>query len=423
VSLVYFGISFFWILFSDRLILGEYSVLSSSQKETASMIKGWLFVVTSAILIFILIKRELSRRQTLEREMVESERRFRAVFDNAGLGIVLVTPAGKLLDVNPAAAAMVGYSREEMRGMSMFALTYVDDVAKEEASFRRAIKSGQPVSFHSEKRYVRKDGSIFYGSLTASFVRDRAGHLLYEVGVIEDVTKAREVDQAKTDFVTFASHQLRTPLTIVSWYAEAIMSGSAGTLNDKQLHYFTHINEANSRMIQLVSDLLNTSRIDTGRFVVNMETTNAATIVGQVLETLRPRIENHLIHIDKSYGGDIEHLLVDHQLLTIVLQNLLGNAVKYSRPSGRVRLVLVATADELNIEVGDHGYGIPEDYHDQMFKKFSRADNIREVEPDGTGLGLYMTKALIDQVHGNIWYESTEGKGTTFHVVLPFNNK
>lgn len=307
--------------------------------------------------------------------------------------------------------------------MSMFSLTYVEDVAKEEALFRQAIKSGQPISMHTEKRYVKKDGSIFYGSLTASFVRDRSGRLLYEIGVIEDVTKTKEVDRAKTDFVTFASHQLRTPLTIVSWYAEALLSGSAGALNEKQLHYFTHINEANSRMIQLVSDLLNTSRIDTGRFVVNVETTNAALVVGQILETLRPRIENHLIHVDKSYGGDIEHLLIDHQLLAIVLQNLLGNAVKYSRPSGRVRLVLVATATELNIEVGDQGYGIPESYRDQMFKKFSRADNIREVEPDGTGLGLYMTKAIIDQVHGSIWYESTEGQGTTFHVVLPFNNK
>lgn len=421
VALIYLLISFLWIILSDRLLLGSGLNLSDDLTEMISIFKGWLFVVVSAVIIFQLIRNEMKKRQGIEKEIVDSERRFRAVFDNAGLGIIIIDRAGRIMEANPVAAQMVGYSRDELKGMSMFSLTPVEDVTREEMMFRGSMKPNQPVSYKMEKRYLRKDGSTFSGSLIASLIRDESGKPIYGVEVIEDITKLKEIDAAKTEFVTLASHQLRTPLTIVSWYAEALLSGSAGELTGKQRHYFDNIVVANKRMIRLVSDLLNTSRIDTGRFVINSEPVNVADIAESEIESLRPKIENRLIHVEKVFGGNLEKVMTDHNLLRVVFQNLLSNAVKYSRPGGQVRLTIVADAEQLDIEVSDQGFGIPQVYSKQMFKKFYRADNIREIEPDGTGLGLYMVKSLVDQVGGEIWYESEEGQGSTFHVVIPVN--
>lgn len=383
----------------------------------------WFFILLTTLVIFKLISRELGKRQVIEREVNTGEQRFQAVFDNAGLGIAIFDLAGRIKEANPALAAMVGYQPGELRGTSLYSLTYVEDVAGEEIKFKQALRSGATQPYRLEKRLVRRDGSSFFGSQTVSLARGADGRITYGVAVIEDITRAKEIDRAKSEFVTLASHQLRTPLTIVGWYTEAILSGVTGELNQKQRHYFNNIIDANKRMIQLVSDLLNTSRVDTGRFIIHSETTDVAAEAEVVLETLRSRIENRLIHIEKNYAGSLRLVRVDRNLFGVVLQNLLSNAVKYSQPNGRVRLLLVADDKQLTIEVADNGLGIPEAYRGQMFKKFSRADNIQELEPDGTGLGLYLVKSLVDQAGGEVWYESVEGQGTTFHVVLPFRSK
>jgi len=228
-----------------------------------------------------------------------------------------------------------------------------------------------------------------------------------------------QVDKAKSEFVSLASHQLRTPITIVSWYLEKIIKNQEG-ISPQQKNYLTEVYAASRRMVDLINALLNASRIELGTLRVELAKVDLTKIANQVLQELHPQIEEKAIIMESHYQENLPLLSADTKLLTIIFQNLLSNAIKYSRRNGKVVFkISLSNQNAFLIEVTDTGVGIPFNQRSKIFKKMFRADNARIVDSEGTGLGMYIVKAITDVTNGKIWFTSEENKGTSFYVSFP----
>ena len=232
-----------------------------------------------------------------------------------------------------------------------------------------------------------------------------------------------QIEQMKSEFVSVASHQLRTPLTGIKWFVELLQKGKAGKLLKDQKDFLEQIRESNERMIALVEELLNVSRIETGRkFEIKKVPTDVAEIIRSLSGDLIGLAHKREVTIKESSGFEKKCMLpVDEDKIRQVFQNLLSNAVKYSKAGGIVFVDSKTFPKEKKIQfsIQDTGLGIPEKQQHRMFEKFFRADNVQTAETDGTGLGLYIAKAIVEGHGGKIWFESKENSGTTFFVELP----
>jgi signal transduction histidine kinase len=306
-----------------------------------------------------------------------------------------------------------------------------EDKKMREDRLRQAIngKKDYDLTF----RIVLPDGSIHFMNGHAIVERDNSGKPIKMIGANYDVTKEKEVDQAKSEFVSLASHQLRTPLSAINWYAEMLMDGDAGKLNEEQEKYVKEIYIGSQRMVDLVNSLLNVSRLDLGTFIIEPTIVDIIEISKSVVAELGSKIIEKHLNVQEMYDEERINFLADGKLLRIVLQNLYSNAVKYTPNKGKVDVVINVlkkaspiggrkfAKDTLCFVVTDTGMGIPKKQQDKIFSKLFRADNAKVSETEGTGLGLYIVKSIVDQSGGQVWFTSAEGEGTTFYITFPLS--
>jgi signal transduction histidine kinase len=244
------------------------------------------------------------------------------------------------------------------------------------------------------------------------------------VEVFRDITKEKEIDKAKTEFVSLASHQLRTPLSTVNWYSEMLLTGDVGEVTADQKKYLEEIYNGNQRMVDLVNTLLDVSRIEMGTFLVEPKPTNIVNLAQSVIDEQKLQIDEKEIRLSTVFEKNIPVIQTDPKLLRMVIQNLLSNSVKYTPNAGRVEVSLfLDTQKNVILKMSDTGYGIPKNQQDKIFTKLFRADNIIGKDTEGTGLGLYIAKSIVEQAGGKIYFDSKENKGTTFYVTLPLGKK
>lgn len=234
------------------------------------------------------------------------------------------------------------------------------------------------------------------------------------------VANLRELDRLKSDFISVAAHQLRTPLSGVKWVLKLLLDGDLGNVNDDQKGMLKRGYETNEKMIQLVNDLLNVSRIENGKFGYKFEKNNFMGLVQMLIENteLLSKERNIEVVLESSIGGTLEFFF-DPEKLLIALQNLVDNAVKYTLPGGRVSIAVERQGDYVQVKVRDTGVGIPKNDLPKLFSKFFRAANVIHLQTDGSGLGLFIVKNIILRHGGQIWVDSVEGQGTTFTVIIP----
>ncbi len=258
-----------------------------------------------------------------------------------------------------------------------------------------------------------------------------------QTGVAQDVSKHRELNQAKTDFVTIASHQLRTPLSIIKWYVDYLVMGDAGPLNEEQEKYLKEVYKSNERLIELVNALLDVSRIDVGTFCIDPEPTDIIERAEAALKPFAAEIEAKKINMIKEYD-DFPPLSLDPRLTKMIFANIISNAVKYTPENGTIKIVIKKTEHDIFIKVSDSGIGIPREEQPKMFTKLFRGGNAKKLESVGTGLGLYIVKAIIEKSGGKIWFHSPSlelllnsgqkdadvpldkrNRGTTINITIP----
>lgn len=360
-----------------------------------------------------------------EKELTAKEKdKISAILHSIGDGVFVVDSDLKITMFNQVAADISGFSIKEAIGKkydNILKFIYEKDRKTNAKFIRDAISSGKIQEMANHTLLIRKDNSEIAVADSAAPLKNKEGDIFGCVVVFRDVTKEREIDQVKTEFVSLASHQLRTPLSAINWYTEMLMAGDAGKLNKEQLEYLKEVYNGNQRMVELVNALLNVSRLELGTFVIDPEMINITKIADNAVKELFQKITKKKIKFTNKYGKNIAKLNLDKKLTHMIFQNLLSNAVKYTPEKGEVSLKISKVKNNIEITIADTGIGIPKSQQNKIFSKMFRADNVRTTDTQGTGLGLYIVKQILDQSGGSISFKSKEKEGTIFCVKIPLS--
>jgi len=227
----------------------------------------------------------------------------------------------------------------------------------------------------------------------------------------------RQVEQMKSDFVSFATHQLRTPLAGIKWMLELATQGAEVPAETRS--YLQDAREANERLIRLVNDLLDASRLESGRLAIAPQETHLGELTRSVLDDLVTLVREKGHRLSVEGADSMPTVTADPQLLRQVILNLTSNAIKYTPAGGAVVIRMELENGAVRWAIEDSGIGIPRASQARLFEKFFRADNVQMVETEGTGLGLYIVRLILEKFSGQVWCESEEGKGSTFIFTLP----
>jgi len=346
--------------------------------------------------------------------------KFKLAVENAYNHIVITDQDGICLYANEAVERITGFPRKEILGKKVGTKENWGGLMSKEfySKLWRTIKVDKQ-TFAGEAKNKRKNGQIYDTLANISPILNEKGQVKFFVAIERDISKEKEIDRAKSEFVSLASHQLRTPLSTINWYTEMLLAEDAGKLNNEQKEYLEEVYKGNQRMVDLVNALLNVSRIEMGTLAIEPELTNLVDLAESVLNEAKPQIITRKQKVIKNFSKDIPSINLDSKLMRIVFQNYVSNAIKYTREKGQIEVGIKKKKTEVLISVKDNGMGIPKYQQEKIFTKLFRADNVREKETDGTGLGLYIVKSVIEQFGGKVWFESVENKGATFYATVP----
>jgi two-component system phosphate regulon sensor histidine kinase PhoR len=228
--------------------------------------------------------------------------------------------------------------------------------------------------------------------------------------------KLAEASRIRTEFVRIVSHQLRSPITNLSWAIDSLMAGDLGRIEKSQLEYFKILKENSSRMKELIKDLLITSRIEEGTLPIKKEKVSLIEITKNLISQFLPFARASNVEIKFDFDKNLPEVFTDPNQIKVAIENLLDNAIRYTGRKGEVKIDLKKREKEILFEIKDNGLGIPYEDQKYIFQKFFRS---KSKESGGTGLGLFITKSIIEKLGGKIWFESKEGEGTKFYFTLP----
>lgn len=357
--------------------------------------------------------------------LADNLEKFKLAVDSSFDHIIITDPEGIVIYANKAIEKVTGYKPEEALDKKVGVL-WKGPMPPEYFKKMWDIIKNQKKPFVGEIQNKRKNGELYTSEIYISPVLDKNGEIIYFIGIEHDISKAKEIDRMKTEFISLASHQLRTPLTAMKWISEMLLSGDAGKLQKEQKEYVQNIYNSNERMIALVNSLLNISRIESGRIVVDPQPTDLGKLVKEVIVELNMKIKEKKQNLIVSVHPQLPKIKIDPKLISNIYMNLLTNAIKYTPVKGEISVFISKKGDQIVSQVSDTGVGIPHKDKDRVFSKFFRGENIIKLETDGSGLGLYLVKAVVESSNGKIWFESSEGKGlpagrqgTTFWFSLP----
>ncbi len=244
--------------------------------------------------------------------------------------------------------------------------------------------------------------------------------------ILHDITREKMVERIKTEFVSLAAHQLRTPLSAIKWTLDMLLDGDLGEITEEQRNFIGKTYQSNERMINLINDLLDVTRIEEGRYLYKPTLTNFENIVQFVVNSSREETQRRKLTLDfKKPLSKLPKIVLDVEKIRLVVQNLFENAIRYTPAGGKITVIIKHQKKEKEIEfqIQDTGVGIPKDQQERVFTKFFRAANVMRMDTEGSGLGLFISKNIIEAHGGRIRFESEEGKGTTFYLSLPIKEE
>lgn len=357
-------------------------------------------------------------RDITERRQADQKQRLAAsVFETATEGIMITDVDGIIQSVNPAYIEMTQYRADELVGKNPRIL----QSGKQDPEFYRDVWTSIRESGHwqGELWDRRKDGESFPIWLTVNAIKNSQGRITNYVGVAWDISELKASQHMKEEFITTISHELRTPLTSVLGSLGMLM----GTLNDhlpEQARRLVNMAHSNSmRLVRLISDILDIEKIEAGKMTFVLEPLNLVDLVLHVIEDSKALAEQAQVTVSCEVHAHEVCVSGDSDRLMQALANLLSNAIKFSGAGQTVQVVVEHRKTMLRVEVRDQGPGIPEEYHDQIFKKFVQAGPPESRRRDSTGLGLNIAKLIVQKHAGRIGFHSTRGQGTTFYIDLP----
>lgn len=400
--------------FINRRKDGELYITSSH----ASPIKN----ENGEIIGFISSEEDITHLRRAEQKANESEKKFIQLTERIPevYWIVEMKPHEQVVYVSPAFEQIWGISREDLyRNSSIWTDQIHPDDRQRVGDLYKQFLMGKS-EFDLEYRVVqRKSGKIINIHDQGERVLDKEGNLIRVVGVARDITREKLIDKEKTEFVLFASHQFKTPVSAIRWTLDTLLSGRYGQVTNEQKEALEGIYSLNLRIDELVSSLLSISRIESGVFVIEPTPANFKNICEEVLVEMEYFIAQKKHTLVKNIEEGIPMIPVDTKLLRIIFQNFISNAIKYTASEGKVSVSLKTSGNEIIFSVSNNGEPIPEADQPKIFSKMYRASNAQEQDPHGTGLGLYLTKLIIENAGGHVWFTSKRGEDTVFYVSFP----
>jgi PAS domain S-box-containing protein len=369
--------------------------------------------------------RDISRRKAAEKALAESEAKYRKVVENVNEGI-LVTASGRILYANPRALELTGLDDETAKSKPFIEFIHPDDRERVLGNHMRRLK-GEAVENHYQFRVIHRSGEVRWLEISAvvfewqnapatlNFLTDVTERRQIEQDMRAALARERELSELKSRFVAVASHEFRTPLAAILSSIELLDDYGARLPDDERKEIVGLVKTAVARMNKMVDQVLLTSRLESGKFAFEPASHNVADLLVQVAAEM-DQAHPQSARIAMRCEGMEQNRLVDAKLVSHILVNLLGNALKYSPPESAVTCTASAEGERLLLWVTDRGIGIPAADLPRLFESFHRGTNVGNIQ--GTGIGLHIVKECVELHRGSIEVQSTAGEGATFHVRL-----
>jgi len=342
---------------------------------------------------------------------------YTQLYNKSPVPYFVVDSEGVVTSANTAAARLLSMPQAKVEGINLFARLSTDETDNLDFLFDK-FRSGVAVSDHMVR--VKRDDNREAWGLLSLFQFQNNFEEQQGLLTLVDITKQKKAEDAKSEFVSLASHQLRTPIAGMKWSAELLQLDSPDTLTERQLKYMDRLHLSINRMSRLVDDFLRVSRFELGSFQAEYHTIVLKDLFTSVQAELAETVAQKDIEVHVEYETGITDFVTDPNLLRMIVTNLYSNAVKYTPLGGTVTISYARDNNMLRIQVTDTGIGIPTEDHDDIFSKLFRASNAVRDVPDGTGLGLYIVREAVTVLRGKASFTSVEGIGTTFDVQIPF---
>ena len=379
-------------------------------------------------------------------DLRKSEEQFRIAFDDSAVGMALISLEGRILRVNPFLLDMLGYSEEDLLSKTLRDIVYSETADGGNAQLGN-ILDDKPRDQAAEKPFRHRGGQIIFGLVNSSLLCDISGKPLYFILHVQDITKQKEMaelkaareraeiaNRAKSEFLANMSHELRTPLNHIIGFTELISAGIAGDLNTQQKEYLDDVVQSSRHLLSLVNDILDLAKVEAGKQTLEPMDIDIRVFLENSLVMIKEKALKHGIELSLSVNGVPDTIRADERKLKQILYNLLSNAVKFTPDGGRISLAAQACNTEtenlsalggnpggyIQISVSDTGIGLNRDDLERIFQPFEQAAIPGYQKIQGTGLGLSLTRQLVELHGGKIWVTS-EGmqKGATFYFTLP----
>ncbi|MBM3242212.1 HAMP domain-containing protein [Candidatus Poribacteria bacterium] len=350
-----------------------------------------------------------------EEHLRQEAEKMTAVVNSIAEGLIVLDKNNCILHINPTAERLLGIDTK-LRGLEI-------GTAIKDHEMHAAIEKSQArvdrYETHSFEVVLNKSEQQIILKMLASPFLDDDGQLLGTVYVLEDITEAKKTERMKSDFVNLVSHEFRTPLTSIRGFVQLILDGKVGSISPVQERSLIRVLRQARRLEALINDLLDVSRIESGRIEMKQEVVSLVDVAIQRIEELKPQADEKKITVELIEPDSLPNVMGDSERIGQVFTNLIGNAIKFTPDGGNVTVKLRPEGTYILAQVIDTGPGIPIDKQEKIFDKFYQLSEVQTRQQGGSGLGLSIVKSIVESHGGRVWVKSQEGKGSDFRFILP----
>jgi PAS domain S-box-containing protein len=378
------------------------------------------------------IMRDITERKNDEEILRDSEERFRKIFRDSPIGIMMSGKDMGILRANDAFCNMLGKTESELHGVTFRSFTHPDNIQEDELAMLKLVAREIPV-YHTEKRYIKNDGSVIWGSTTISLICNNYGEVQFFLAMVEDITsrkiaeaeiiaakeKAEESDKLKTAFLHNVSHEIRTPMNAIIGFSSLL---NEPDLPEKDRSQYTNIIfQSSNHLLSIINDIVDLASIETGQVRLNMGQINLNTTLRRLFDQFSYKSKTQKITLSLKTPLPFQNaeIITDNTKLVQILSNLINNASKFT-VKGKISFGYDLKSSFLEFFVKDTGIGIQEEHLSRIFDRFYQVESAISRQYSGTGLGLSICKAYVELMGGRIWVSSKPDEGTEFRFTIPY---